>query len=525
MKLFSKLKAMPKKVYAFLAVAAIASAAVALPMAIGAQEDHVDSWGPDRPTYAYNEGHNVGSTTGPVFNSFTGVPSYGDERNFTTVSRDGITNWSGNIKVNPGDEFYVRAYVHNNANVDTNGANFDGIGVARDTRVRIYIPSEEAKGINVASYVSASNTAIPRVYDSANVTTDAAAFSLSYVPGTAKMYNYAKYKDGVALPDSVVANSGNGALIGYNALDGNLPGCFDYRATVIVKVKVNAPAMTLKKQVTTPGSSNWTENLVAKTGDTVSWLLTYKNTGTSQMNNVVIRDIVPKDVTVVPGSIVLIDSNHKAPGLTLPDDVLYNGANVGAYAAGATGYIKFRTVVKKDPSVCTIKNVAYAKADNVAEVTDDATVTVEDCKPVTPPAPSYACTLLDISAQDRTVTVTKFETTAANGATFKNATLNWSDNTEALTTNTVVGQKHTYAKDGKYTITATANFTVNGETKSATSQSCSKTITFTPNEQPKVLAAATVMPKTGASEVAIATAVVLATVLGTIGHAVISNRR
>lgn len=525
MKIFSKLKTMPKKAYALLAVALVASAAIALPMATGgAQPDHVDSWGPERPTYAYSSGTNIGSTTGPVFNSFTGVPSYGDERNFTTVSRDGITNWTGSIKVNPGDEFYVRAYVHNNANVDTNGANLDGKGVAKNTKVRIYIPGDEAKGINVAGYVSASNATPGRVYDTANVTTDAAAFSLSYVAGSAKMYNYNAFKNGVALPDGVVSEAGDGgALIGYDALDGNLPGCFDYRATVIVKVKVNAPALELKKQVTIPGSTNWTKNLTAKTGDTISWLLTYKNTSARQLNNVVIRDIVPTDVTVVPGSIKLIDSNHKA-GKILPDDVLYNGANVGAYAANSTGYITFRTTVKTNPSVCTIKNVAYAKADKAAEVTDNATVTVEDCK-ITPPAPTYACTLMDITANERTVTVTKFTTSATNGAVFKNAVINWNDNSQQLTTNNVVGQKHTFNKDGKYVITATAYFTVNNEVKSATSQSCTKTITFTSKEQPKILSSSTVLPKTGASEIAIAAAVVFATVLGTLGHAVISNRR
>ncbi len=490
MKLLKFLKAIPKKFYKVAVIATIVSAA-AIPFAVSAATDP-NPWGPERPTFDYANGTNPGSTTGPVFNSFTNAPSYGDERNFATVSADGKADWKKNIKVTPGQQIQVRAYVHNDANTSTNGANLDGIGVAKNTRVRFNVPNGQASGFDVAAYVSADNATPARVYDTALVQNDSQKFSLKYVPGSAKMYNYATFSNGVALSDDVVGN--NGALIGYNKLDGNLPGCFDYRATVIITLKIEAPALQFSKQVTKPGSTDWKSSLNAKTGDTVSWLLTFKNTGSAIMQKVVLRDLIPKDLTIVPGTVTWIDSNHPS-GKVLPDTAITgSGVNLGDYTGnGAGGSIRFRTTVNKNPGECTITNVAYAKADNIAEQSAKASVVVEDCEK--PKAPTYACNLLDlVQGDNRTVTLNKFEAPASNGATFKHAVIDWGDGSTPLTTNNVVGQKHTYAKDGTFTVSAAAYFTVNGKDQVAASESCKKTITFTP---PQVLSNPPTLPNTG----------------------------
>lgn len=197
------------------------------------------AWGPDRPTFDYNApASNRGSLTGPVFNSFTNAPQYGDERNFVTTSRGGAADWRDAVDTQGNQEVEFRAYIHNNANETTNAS---GLGVARNTRIRFYVPEgQQAKAFDVAGYVSADNATPKRVYDTARVASQAQqAFSLDYVEGSARLYNNGPFAGGVVLPDEVAGQ--NGALIGFDALNGNLPGCFQYKAVVIIKVKVKTP--------------------------------------------------------------------------------------------------------------------------------------------------------------------------------------------------------------------------------------------------------------------------------------------
>jgi hypothetical protein len=97
-----------------------------------------------------------------------------------------------------------------------------------------------------------------------------------------------------------------------------------------------------------------------------------------------------------------------------------------------------------------------------------------------PPQPTFACNLLDVSASndDRTVKITVFTTTATNGATFKNAVVDWGDNSSKLTTDNPVGKTHSYDKAGTFTISAVAHFTVNGQDMTSDGPACAKTVTF-----------------------------------------------
>jgi hypothetical protein len=118
-----------------------------------------------------------------------------------------------------------------------------------------------------------------------------------------------------------------------------------------------------------------------------------------------------------------------------------------------------------------------------ALVTMTVKVQMED----TPPPVSYTCDLLDLTVGDnRTVKLTEFDTSTTGGATFNRAVIDWGDNSTPLTTDTVVGKTHKYAKDGTYTVTATPHFTVNGEDVTATSAACSKKVTFESGKPPKV---------------------------------------
>lgn len=505
--IIDRIKRLPKKVLITSAVLL----GIAIPATVWA------AWGPSRPVFDYNDpAQRVGSLTGPVFNSFINTPSYGDERNFTTASPAGTAQWRDGNVATPGQEMEVRVYIHNNANPSLNDAEHNYVGIARNTRVRVDVPTGMANGFDVTGYVSADNSAPQQVYDSTPLTNNQRAFSLSYVPGSARIYNNGPWAGGVPLSDDVVGT--NGAPIGYDALNGNFPGCFEYEAVVTIRVRVNAPELEFTKQVTTPGSTDWRERIVAQTGDTVSWLITYNNTGDDVLNDVTIRDVMPEGVTLVPGSITVFDP-ARPNGQVLNDTALgAGGVNLGNYAPGGGGYVRFRTTVNQEPPAeCVATNVAYGRATNVPEQEDDATVVIENCEPVTP---LYSCDSLGVeSLGNRTYRFTA-NATATGGATIQQYMFNFGDGTTELNTDQRVVE-HTYAQPGNYLAILRVMVDVNGEARIAEGPQCTAPINV--DVPPTPVTPSGSLPNTGAGD--LVGIFVATTVAGTLAYHFVWARR
>jgi hypothetical protein len=139
--------------------------------------------------------------------------------------------------------------------------------------------------------------------------------------------------------------------------------------------------------------------------------------------------------------------------------------------------------------------------------------------------PAYSCDLLHVVAdnQTRKVTIDTFNTTVKNGATFKQAVIDWGETgQQALTTNSVMGQTHQYAADGTYTITANAQFNLpDGSVAIATSEQCKQTVTFSTTTTPPVTPPK--LPDTGAGDVIAIVAGAIAA--GTIGARLFLSRK
>ncbi len=478
--------------------------------------------GAERPTYDWLSSdpaiHN-GPTDGPHFNSYINTDVYGDERAFfdtkaclaagdacyTTGPVDGNPNalaYHDKMTVTPtadGTEYLVRAYVHNDANPSANGTNNNGVGVAKDTRVRVEIPGGVANGFTMQARINASNAIPKEVYDTVDLKNDSQAFSVAFVPGSARMYNAALAANGdnfnnfIPVGDDIV--SPTGALIGAKTLDGVWPGCFDFAGYVVFRIKVQTPKLDVQKgvsKVEVPTKADLSENITVNRGDTVSWRIDYKNNSAAVLDEITIRDQIPAGLTLVPGSITWSDNAHNLE--VQPDNALSGGGgNVGSYAPSGNGVIRFRTKVTADPSVCEIVNNAFGRATGVPEVGDTAIITIANCNPK---VAQFSCDLLDVTKGDnRLVTLSTFKTSQSNGATFKDATITWGDATSAQILNPVVGKTHSYQTDGPFTITATARFSVNGKDQTATSTNCSKTVSFVVSTPP------TTLPSTGPGDV------------------------
>ena len=189
-----------------------------------AQKDkNVVGWGPERALFSIQKppGYNV-------FNSITDNPNIRDERNFVNIREAGSNDlWSYDIELFPGKEYDIRLYVHNAA--------AEGYGlVAEDVRAMINVPKFAGRLMSVCGIIDSSNTNPRRVHDGARMRSDR-DFSIKIVPGSTRFYNKHWGATGVAIPDSVFTSQG--ALLGYDALDGRIPGGFRYAGVLVFAVR------------------------------------------------------------------------------------------------------------------------------------------------------------------------------------------------------------------------------------------------------------------------------------------------
>ncbi len=524
MKVFNKIRSLSHKSKVAIVVLAL-GVGVAIPV-VNAE------FAPARATYDYNkfDPNNLncndpnnpaaqhgrcGSLTGPVFNSFINTPSYGDERTFfdgrrsdqaASATADTIPN------VNEGSkEVILRIYVHNNANQDTDclpahltntgcsQIDNNAPGIAHNTRVRIQLPTDASQVARATAFISADNATT--VSDTTDMT-GTEKFTATLVPGSAKLL---RDSNQYALSDSIA--DPNGALIGDSAMDGNLPGCFNFAALIEVHVRINVvqtPQLQLVKEVKIKGAPSWSKEVNAKPGDDVQWRLGTKDISNSNLDNVVVRDVLPPHVQVVPGSVRLITTTNDD---VQPDGPLFAGGfNVGNYVPGSTQYVIFDTTAEGDFTGCSVRvrNIAHARSDQTpTEQTDtsDVIITKENCN--TPPA--YSCDLLTATPGDnRTATFTT-NATAGGGATITMYSYDFGDNTPVLNTDKA-SVTHTYAKPGQYASHVTVQFNVNGQVQTASGAKCAAVVNFptTPNTPPTTTTPGTptTLVNTGPGEVA-----------------------
>ncbi|MDB5182411.1 MAG: exported protein of unknown function [Candidatus Saccharibacteria bacterium] len=494
---------------ALLSLAVIA--AVAVPLAVHGSQAKA-GYGPTRTrVYDWNvDADKVGAQT-PTLDSFINSPAYGDERNLTRIApvvsgQNAVdADFSKeNVTATAGNEYWVRVYVHNDANQTLNDAEHNYVGVATNTKVRVAIAQGQANGIDVMGYVSADNAVDPVVYDTGTLVNDTQKFSVSYVPGSASILNQA-HLSGTPLSDDIAG--ANGVQIGYDQMDGKLPACFQYSAYVFVKVKVNAPNISIAKterQVKLvdgklTGQGDFADTLAVKPGDKVSYRLYFKNNGSDYSDNVTVRDTLPAGLTLDPGTITLVSPLHPT-GMVLNDNALANGGqNVGSYAAGADSYIYFRAIVGNPADdTCKIVNTAYVHGDNSPETSDTATLTYDQALCKKPPVVSYTCDLLKVVQDTADKHKATFTFTTSQDATTKVSTyvIDFGDGSTPFTTNQNP-YTYTYAKEGTYNVVGKVNFVLADSTpkNGVAGNKCIGTVTI--SSKPPVTPP-TVLPNTGA---------------------------
>lgn len=383
-KLLTLVQRAPKRTAAILTAVV---AAVIIPASLLA-------WGPSRPTFT-----NENPASYITFNSITNNSFYGDERYFSTIkdaSNTAAGGWVDEVTVEPGKEYVVRMYVHNNAAQNLNL-------VAKNVRAMASVPTTTGKSVTIQSSISADNASPQKVWDDVKLNSSK-DFNLAYVPGSATFHNNSVgvAPQGVALPDSIVTSTG--AQLGYDKLDGNMPGCYEYSGYVYFKVKPQFATETtnfeVTKQVRKPTDTTYKESVDVKPGDTVNYRIQVKNTGTSTLKNVNLKDQLPSGISLIPGTVSFINGSHlDGAKLQDGDNIVKNGVNVGNYNPGSNVFVAFQAKVTDKLAACgknIMVNTAIATPEGQTPKQDTADVTASrECKPGETPVTELPQTGID----------------------------------------------------------------------------------------------------------------------------------
>ncbi|MBR3368537.1 DUF11 domain-containing protein [Candidatus Saccharibacteria bacterium] len=330
------------------------------------------AWGPERTTFTMES-----PASYPTFNSITNNPTIGDERDFVRVGEINATETTlkNEVEVVPGRQYIVYIYFHNNASATYNDKEHDRAGIAKVTTLSskfVKILTPDTKGA-VSATVSADNANPGSVWDEAYFTTKSDKVLMRYVEGSAKIYLDSKWKmNGAVLPTTLFTETGT--LLGLNGLNGIIPGCEEYHGVVKYVLQAEELKGTLDKTVSKAGEGKYEpaiENV--KPGDIVDYQLEIRNAGDVALTNATIKDSLPSEMSLVPGSVKLYANDSTNPS-DLSDNIIKTGYNLGTIGTGNVVYIRYSAKVGEDFD-CKGKTVY-----NTAKLTYDSNTSTGDSK-------------------------------------------------------------------------------------------------------------------------------------------------
>jgi uncharacterized repeat protein (TIGR01451 family)/LPXTG-motif cell wall-anchored protein len=403
-KLIAAIRRAPKRT----ASIAIVAASILVPAALFA-------WGPSRPTFTMEN-----PAPYVTFNSITDNAQQGDERNFVQIKDASAPDsaYSDNVALTPGKDYQVFVFYHNNAASNLDDAAHNYIGVAKNAFMRVQMPATVSAGsqARITGFVGASNANPGEVWAEAYGSASG-DYNLRYDPGSATIHNNGTI-NGQTLPDTLYTT---GTPLGYNALDGTLPGCSQYSGYVTFKFHVDQANFTVQKTVSEASNNSYAKQITALPNDELQYKIEYQNTGTTQQDNVVIKDQMPAGISYEKGTTQVATSVTNGQWTPITDDnVVGSGINIGSYAPGGNAYVKFKAKVtdNADLTACgvnTITNTGTAETDNGSKSDTASVIVSKSC--TTPPQCQPGSTTSDTSCTQPCTSTSTGSTTTSGGTT------------------------------------------------------------------------------------------------------------
>ncbi len=193
-------------------------------------DTEVAGWGPARNLLAPDKYSEF-----PSFN-LDATDEYGDERGLYGIRDSAAPDSSPfefQIKVERGKTYRLRIYIHNSASE----SNAD---VAKGTRVLVRLPTCTGRRILSNGFITSTDAEPGEVYGGVTMLSDE-LFNLAYIDGTARLCNNhftcrpAEGKNGAPISDDFLTKQG--ALIGFDALDGDVRGGYQYSSYFSFEVR------------------------------------------------------------------------------------------------------------------------------------------------------------------------------------------------------------------------------------------------------------------------------------------------
>ncbi len=356
---------------------------------IGAYPITAFAWGDDsggRPSYSaqYVSEHadDFGST--PFFNSVSDA-EIGNEKDFVSAmeadsngfAKNPQSTWQGgNIEVENGETYVIRLYVNNN---NPNG--FDA--AAEDVKVAFSIPSTSNKQVQVNGFIESSNASPGEYWDYINFNSNK-NFHLEYVYGSALLYNGGTGQEGITLGDEIATKaSEGGALIGYNALDGQIPGGDAYKSYITIQVKVVYDYdFTVKTMSRLVGEKEWKDSVNAEVGDKVEFQIEYTNTSSERQEDVAVKNILSPNLRYIKGSTNIKNEKHPGGSNINEDYLTTDGLKIGNYSPDDNACLMFTAEIVDDnlaEGANSIENVVWVGVGNTT-VEDSVKINVQNNK-------------------------------------------------------------------------------------------------------------------------------------------------
>jgi uncharacterized repeat protein (TIGR01451 family) len=123
----------------------------------------------------------------------------------------------------------------------------------------------------------------------------------------------------------------------------------------------------------TRGDSSWQKTINANPGDKIAFSIQINSNDNNNLNNVIVSDSLPYQFSYVSGSVNL-------SGNYISGDITAGGVNIGSLYKNQSKTITFEACLSSTQSyytnTTTLTNNAYAKADNVSQISDSAQVYV-----------------------------------------------------------------------------------------------------------------------------------------------------
>lgn len=404
------------------------------------------AWGPaeNRPTYTMES-----PAPSVTFNSITNSKGWGDERNFLAI-KDITSEYKGADSLHTiakGDGFtdkavladqhiyMLKAFVHNNAAANLNL-------VSNDTKFKINVDDSKKPVFDVQATISSSNCGADgkgnvgkpcSVWDDVFLKPaegDKGNYSITYPIDNSRYFNNKKdfTTNGFLLSNNIHSSATNGALLGYEDMDGKFPGCFDYSGYVISIIRANLirpemPDFDLTKTAkvvedsnskkedlnkkdssnglessTTKSDDNMPKVVMAKAGDTVEYEVHYKNTSKSQQDHIMAHDYLPNGMIYEKDSTNVINKSH-AKGVKLDEKsqaafFRENGkfANIGSYKSGSEAMIRYRAKLPtEDKLKCgenRFENTVMLGVSNVRKIATSIVTVMKKCAKDNPKQPN-----------------------------------------------------------------------------------------------------------------------------------------